>query len=341
MSATKSAAAARRHFVLAARGSMYTREQHDRHALFQAVLGRVFSSRSARRWRVHGGLALFARLPGIAPSPSDMDFAYRGKEDIEESVADLANALREGRDTDPFDIAVRYDDVVRSQTSEIVTVPIEARLPGRKALTVTADIGTMAPALQRAERLSLAFAPAGTHRRVVGLFLPVAGEIAQRTCAMIGWRARPGGPVLPSARHKTLVGLYPLLRYLPSSANDVSEWLFETARDRDLPLPSRLTVTDLAAWEAGYEAVRVASRPAAMYPRFNWTLEYANEFFTPIVDGTATGVWRGHEHQWRGDDPRETFSRRVYVNLPYARGMWARSVETKRPIGRLTLPQHP
>ena len=132
----------------------------------------------------------------------------------------------------------------------------------------------------------------GHPRAGVGRFLPVTGETAQKTCAMIGRRESPDGPTLPSTRHRTLVGLYPLMRYLPSNAKDTSEWLFAPARARGLPLPSCLMVNDLEAWEAGYGAVRVASRPAAMYPRFDGAFEYANEFLIPVLNGTATGLWR-------------------------------------------------
>lgn len=316
MGEARPAAEERRHFALATRSAMYTRSQHDKHAVFQALLSRVFSSPGADKWRVQGGLALFARLPGLAPSPTDVDFAYRTHEQIEESVSSLDRALYEGRGNDSFDITVRVEDAVRSHTSELMIVPMNVLVPGREKFTITVDVVAMPLELDQVEELPLTFAPTGTHRRVLGKFLPVAGEIAQKTCAMITWRAQPDGPLLPSTRHKTLVGLYPLMRFLPSSFQETSEWLFATAASRAMVLPSHLVVNDHLAWKEGYERVRTASRPARMYPRFDNALEYANEFLTPILNNSASGVWHPYKRQWQGEKNQRALITRRTLTVP-------------------------
>ena len=113
---------------------------------------------------MQGGRALFARFSGIAPSPGDMDFAYRTREGTEEAVADLASAIHEGRDSDSFDIAVRYDGIVRaaqviSDRFDGITAfrPENTYRNGGYRCDAAGTFACRAPAL--------AFAPAATHGR--------------------------------------------------------------------------------------------------------------------------------------------------------------------------------
>ncbi len=123
---------------------------------------------------------------------------------------------------------------------------------------------------------------------------PIVDHIADKMCAIL---ARYGEGRRPSTRYKDLLDLVSLITTSTIDAEQQQRALHSEAARRRIALPSQFDVPDRELWRRGYSAeAKRAIKPTAA--TLDEALATVRPFFDPLLQNTASGIWRSDRQAW-------------------------------------------
>ena len=253
------------------------------------------------RWVVKGGVALLLRLDPNRTS-DDIDLTYLhavGKHAIAIAALERAFAIDTGDffyfALDPVAAAAEPVD------DETIELPVIASIGDRPFIHFSIDLGRPAldvpsePLCPRAALTGLDAVDALPLLRALAL----ATQVGQKVCAMF---ERHGAQASPSSRARDLVDVAMIAMQVETlgaaeiiSAVRHEERLRLARKTLHAPLPPRFVLHDDQArdWRARW------ARATRQVPiSFDEAFVIAEALLTPVLAGTASGVWRPVQRRW-------------------------------------------